>query len=141
VRTLLAMAEPLTRLRFRCAIPPSANALWRLGRRQGGRGRLYRDPAYGAWLQAECLQLRVGRRRVRTPCRVSVIILGGEGWPESRDIDNLWKATLDLVRHAGIIPDDSVRHVRGVSAEYVPPETPGARAECWVEVVSVGEGG
>ena len=80
--------------------PPSANRLWRV---VGGRAicsKSYRD-----WIATAGAELMGQRpRKHQGPVAVSIRV----GMPDGRkrDLDNLQKACLDLLRRHGVIEDD-----------------------------------
>lgn len=82
--------------------PPSINGYWRsvAGRQIISReGRAYRAKAISAVLLARYVTIG------RAPCNVSIV-----AWmPDARrrDVDNLCKAPLDALGHAGVYEDDS----------------------------------
>jgi Holliday junction resolvase RusA-like endonuclease len=106
-------------------IPPSVNDLLRPVIRRRKCGRLYprmlRSPEYQSWLEAAVLLLRVGMRpAMRFPIRLSIEIIGGSGFPVTRDLDNTIKAIQDAMVHAERLPNDDVRHVSSLAAIYSP---------------------
>jgi crossover junction endodeoxyribonuclease RusA len=82
--------------------PPSVNGYWRSfrGRQIISReGRVYRETAVALVRAGQ--HLAIGR----APCNVSIV-----AWmPDARrrDVDNLLKAPLDALAHAGLYDDDS----------------------------------
>lgn len=97
-------------------IPPSTNALFL----ETGNPKCPRvkTPEYKAWLAVAVHKLRAAGARVRCPVRIQIFIVAGKGFSESRDLDNVAKPVCDSLVTAGIIPGDSVKHVKGVSIEY-----------------------
>jgi crossover junction endodeoxyribonuclease RusA len=88
--------------------PPSMNHYW-LSLRRGpmagrvvisGDGKAYRK-AVGQIVIAE----RVPRNRLTGKLAVYVVAFPPDR--RARDLDNLWKAMLDSIRHAAVIVDDS----------------------------------
>lgn len=125
-------------------MPPSTNALWRLirnrSRRRGGGSHVVRSRAYEEWLQVAVPLLRFGLARPPLPARIQIIIRGGEGWNNRRDLDNTIKATVDAIVHARLIPDDTTRYVHEVRCLYV-PALPGLAAACVVSFTERGDCG
>jgi Holliday junction resolvase RusA-like endonuclease len=118
--------------RWTLPVPPSANHLWEGTGRRCRRSRRYED-----WL-LECL-CRMGPVKLFFgPVEIRITIRGGKGFPESRDADNAIKAVADLLRHKQVLRDDTVRDVRRIVVEYIPPESEEAVAECVVVVESQG---
>jgi len=97
--------------------PPSVNTYWRspsTGKLAGRtliseRGRAYRKQVADAVLRAGCPKADQGR--------LEVAIIAEPPDRRRRDLDNLPKAILDALTHAGVIEDDSLiddlRIVRG----------------------------
>lgn len=91
------MIEPLT---ITLPFPPSVNRYWRAinGRNVlSAEGRQYR-------LKVSSLCYRVSGFDNR---RLEVIIVANPPDNRRRDLDNLCKATLDCMQHAGLYDDDS----------------------------------
>ena len=85
-------------------VPPSANNLYRNVRR---RGRV-RTAEYSSWLQAAQLVIQsqvtraIAARRPTDFFGINLIARINH----RRDLDNLVKPTLDLLRRLGLVPDD-----------------------------------
>lgn len=120
-------------LRITVPPPPSANHIWRTGR----RGRHYRSRNYETWVRLCTLTCRA--QPVACPVVVRIAIHGGKGWRATRDVDNAIKPIVDLLRHLGVIPDDTTEQVRRIEVEYHPPQRRGDAARCVVEVETRGE--
>lgn len=85
-------------------MPPSANHIWR-----SGRSRVYRSDKYKSWMHDA---LWIIGKVATIPSRVDVEIElcnTGRG-----DADNRNKAVLDALVKAGLLANDSKKHVRGV---------------------------
>lgn len=110
-------------------IPPSANNLWRW------RGRyMSRSKNYESWLAIGWGEIhRQGRLLAPSPCAVRIVITGGKGWSANRDLDNIIKPTLDLLRHVGVIRQDDTKCVTAVAAVFRSAQ-PGNPASCRVEI-------
>jgi len=88
--------------------PPSVNTYWRsptTGKLAGRtlvseRGRAYRKQVADAVVLAGCPKAAQGR--------LEVIIIAEPPDRRRRDLDNLPKAILDALTHAGVIEDDSL---------------------------------
>jgi crossover junction endodeoxyribonuclease RusA len=108
---------------FDLPYPPSVNSIWR-----SGRGRVYRSSRYQAWRKSAGWELTLQR----PPCLtgwVSVSISAGAPDRRKRDIDNVGKATLDLLTAHQVIEDDSkVLELSGRWDDTVPP------GRLWVEI-------
>ena len=103
----------------RIALPVPTNALY--GNSSGlGKGRK-RTERYQAWIDAHVGPVFAALGRFPTPVHLVLTIMGGKGFdPSKSDLDNRAKASLDLLVHAGVIPDDTVDHVGGLEIRYVP---------------------
>jgi len=82
-------------------LPVSTNRLWR-----AGRGRVYRSPQYRAWVTEAGRELRAQRSKSVTG-PVAVTIAAGRQDRRPRDIDNLGKASLDLLVEHRVLADDN----------------------------------
>ena len=109
-------------------VPISAN-----GMNDVGRGRVYRSNGYKIWIQ-EC-KLLVGSTpgRVNGIVEINMDLTGGVGWRSNRDLDNVIKPTIDLIRYLHVLVDDNVTIVRSITARYFEPEKP--RDKCKFRVV------
>lgn len=90
---------------------PTANNLFINVR---GKGRI-KSGKYNIWTANSLKELLVQKAKpVPTPVAITIEL------PESLrgDLSNRIKAAEDLLVRAGIIPDDSKRHVRSVSASF-----------------------
>lgn len=83
-------------------LPPSVNALWR-----AGRGRVYRSPAYTSWL-SEASWLIAAQRPQKITGRYILSVWATRPDKRRRDLDNLLKATSDLLGRMRIVEDDSL---------------------------------
>jgi len=111
-------------------IPPSANRLWRIF-----GSRMHKSKHYVEWLEhCSWLLKQTMRPAANYPVSVTVTIHGGKGWTRARDIDNVLKPCLDLLREAGILAEDKVDYVTEVTAIYIPPTSKKSEATCFVEV-------
>lgn len=117
-------------MRFEVTLPapPSTNNLFVNVR---GRGRV-KSAEYRSWIDKAALILsatRAGQPQVvATPA--TVLIRVGRCNP-ARDLSNFVKPAEDLVVRCGVIPGDSVRHVRRTTVEAAFGEVP----DGWVSVV------
>jgi Holliday junction resolvase RusA-like endonuclease len=119
---------------FTLPIPPSANRLWRVV-----NGRAIKSREYREWEEVAGLTLRLARPRpTPSPAGVHIRITGGKGFNRARDADNCIKPALDLLRHGGALPGDSVMTLHDVRCSYV--EGPrGGDAKFEVDVFTLGE--
>lgn len=96
---------------FALPLPPSTNNLYV---NVPGKGRA-KSAAYRKWLKAAGGVL-ASFSGVHVPSPVAVHILV-HGKCDRRDGDNFFKATLDAVKAAGLIEDDSLKHVRSLGLD------------------------
>jgi Holliday junction resolvase RusA-like endonuclease len=115
---------------FEIDLPPTANRMWR-----HQRGRSHKSPTYYTWLRTLGWQLREQRVRPQpTPCRASLVIVGGKGWKVSNDLDNRIKPLLDgLVEH-DILEGDDVRHIKQEELIYIERQSRTAKVRCFVKL-------
>ena len=83
-------------------MPPSANRIWRAGRR-----RVYRSAAYLRWLRSAGWELKT-QRPTPFPAGLSIGITIRAGKPDKRrrDADNIAKAICDLLQAHAVIDND-----------------------------------
>ena len=82
-------------------MPPSANRLWRMGKRGP-----YSDKQYVKWQEecrALCLQFRWHKQPVRGPYQLWMTFNRGS---QSGDLDNRTKGLIDILHRMGITDDD-----------------------------------
>lgn len=101
-------------VRISLPFPPSVNALFLNVR---GRGRV-RTQAYRKWAD-EAGWLLKSQRPASFKAPVKVAIEVNPPNRRARDLDNLSKPVMDLLVTHQVIPDDSIRYVRGVSVSLV----------------------
>ncbi len=92
-------------------IPPSTNNLFATRGRKRVKTSEYRD-----WI-AGALPILQRLRKVPGPVIVVVRVMGKVN--AQRDLDNLLKPIGDTLKHAGVIADDSIRHVSGWDVRLV----------------------
>lgn len=93
------------------SVPPSTNSLFFNVK---GRGRV-KSTKYRAWIKGELLALIAQRAKpVTERAAVSITI------PKATrgDADNRIKPTMDLLVRAGILTDDSGKHVGSISVTF-----------------------
>jgi Holliday junction resolvase RusA-like endonuclease len=122
-------------------MPPSVNNLWTPVRRRNKRtGRMFetlvRTKHYKAWLKDAVPLVRCQMSVLTSPVKATITIRGGDGWEESRDLDNCLKATLDAMVAAQRIRDDSCLNVIHSEVMYLLP-LKGQPACCWLTVREV----
>jgi len=98
-----------------CSVPPSANRLWRIGKK-----RVYKDPRHAKWMREFWYRWLIAKPKGFLP-------LGGALDADificpsrKRDADNSAKALLDAAQQVGIIKNDS--QFRRVTQELVDKE-------------------
>lgn len=118
-------------------IPISANDMHRLvwPKKPNSRPFPVNTTEYEAWLKHAGYLVKTSMSPVKTlPIRVRLEVYGGEGFTKARDLDNCWKPLLDMLRKAGILPNDRVGEVASLVGDYFPPTAKGVKAKCFVEV-------
>ena len=86
-------------------LPPSANVIWR----QGKRGT-YRNPKYVAWLNTEGLLLKSqlrGQKKFDGPVSVNLALRRPRA---NSDLDNRLKPISDLLQSIGAVANDKLVH-------------------------------
>ncbi len=99
--------------------PPSTNNLW--DRRGDGKKR---TPEYNAWRDRHLPEMASAFWWVKPPISIHINVWGGEGIPETRDLDNFLKAVQDVLTDAISVPDDSVKYIKEVQIIYRERSTP-----------------
>lgn len=95
-------------------IPPSVNNLYRSSR----NGKRYKTTKYRRWIK-EASFLSVGFRScVSYP--VGLLFTVREKVNQQRDLDNMLKPMIDLLKESRVILEDNVRHVQAVAIRYRP---------------------
>jgi Holliday junction resolvase RusA-like endonuclease len=108
--------KALTPTSFTLPIPPTTNSLFANVK---GVGRV-RTKKYRSWCEmagADLFTQKVSGT-APVPCCVSIIVVGGKGFNENRDLDNCAKGVLDLLVSQGILEGDSVKHVTTLMLHY-----------------------
>jgi crossover junction endodeoxyribonuclease RusA len=119
--------------RIELPVPPSVNNLFI----NCERGRFI-SPNYACWKSdAGWSLVQQKPQKFMTPVAVCMTIVGGKNFPIIRDLDNCWKAVLDLLKQHCIIPGDSVVWVRRLESEYIPPTKKGDPARCYVTITAI----
>jgi len=110
-----------------CPIPPSANRLWRVGK----KGQVYISPKFKRWLRSlwvAWLQVKPqGFRMLEGQYDIEILICP----KRKRDADNSAKATNDALQKIGVIANDS--QARRVVQELVEKER--APSGCRLRIV------
>lgn len=108
------MPEPME-LTLDLPFPPSANKLWRRGKRAG----MYLDPKYRAWIReadahVTLAKAKRGHNTIAGPCEahISLSVDGGIG-----DLDNRIKSLLDYSQRIQLIENDKL--IMKITAEWV----------------------
>lgn len=99
---------------IRLTLPPSVNHT-----HISANGRRFRSPQYLAWIEESLYRIR-RRQPCDRPVHVHAVVRDGAGWRMNRDLDNLWKAILDVLVDSGTLVDDSCQHVVGLHIEFTP---------------------
>lgn len=111
-------------------LPPSANRMYRKH-----QGRMRPSAEYLAWVSTLGWWLKFQRTKEQpTPCRVSILIIGGKGWRENNDIDNRLKPALDGLVKNGIIKDDASRYIKQEELIYRERPSRKATVRCFIRL-------
>jgi crossover junction endodeoxyribonuclease RusA len=105
-------------IRVEIPFPPSMNRLWRASK----GGKVYRAPEYVTWKEGACWSIAAQCRaeRVKGPFKLTMLVVPPD--KRHRDLDNLFKASLDALAAAGVIAND--RHCRWIEARWVEDGAP-----------------
>ena len=102
--------------------PPTVNRMYRTVR-SGGRYRPILSKPYRLWRRSSLIQVAQTRPALpEAPWRAQIIL---KGLNRGSDIDNRIKASIDLLRHADLTPDDRwldwllVRRVQSATKETI----------------------
>ena len=98
-------------IRLELPLAPSANAIFR-----SGRGRVYKTNIYKQWLE-ECSWMIKTQTKESVPRDYILQVVAKRPDKRRRDLDNLLKATSDLLVRTGIVSDDNF--CRAIVAEWV----------------------
>lgn len=108
-RSVLANSSKLDRVTL--SLPPSTNGLFTSVKGKNGKTIRVKSKAYTAWHAVAVPKLWSLNPPKTYPCTFFWLVVGKID--TRRDGDNLLKPLVDAVVNAGVIPDDSVRYVRG----------------------------
>lgn len=98
-------------IRLELPLAPSANAIFR-----AGRGRVYKTNIYKQWLE-ECSWMIKTQTKESVPRDYILQVVAKRPDKRRRDLDNLLKATSDLLVRTRIVSDDNF--CRAIVAEWV----------------------
>ena len=98
-------------IRLELPLAPSANAIFR-----SGRGRVYKTNIYKQWLE-ECSWMIKTQTKESVPRDYILQVVAKRPDKRRRDLDNLLKATSDLLVRTRIVSDDNF--CRAIVAEWV----------------------
>lgn len=120
IQTYQSDLPPVERSEVACIeIPPSVNNLF-INR---GRKRV-KSPKYRAWIERNAMSLGLQLSKPTAfPVRLVITILGGKGFRRNRDVSNCIKAIEDAVVWSGVIPNDSIKFIHAVHANYIERKT------------------
>lgn len=114
-------------------IPPSANHIHAYA-----KGRVRRSHNYQTWL-TQCRFLLGQPDAVLGVVGIEIAVAGGKGWRANRDLDNIIKPILDLLRHLGVIEEDNTGTVHRITVSFTPPPTKAAEAAVTIKVMEIGK--
>jgi crossover junction endodeoxyribonuclease RusA len=82
-----------------------------------GKGRLYRSNEYSSWRATAAWEARLqaGPRTISGKFGITANFVRPDNRP--RDLDNLLKAVLDCLQHAGVIKND--KHCQYIEVKWV----------------------
>ena len=101
---------------FMVDVPPSANSIWR-----SYKGRVIKSKAYTVW--QEMAQITLGRMGpVKSPVCVEIDVYMGKGWRSNRDLDNIAKPIIDLLKLLEYIEEDNTQVVQEIKLRALPPD-------------------
>ncbi len=119
--------------------PPSVNRYWRTVRvGNANRTLISREGRdYRAEAQRAVLLARAAAHLPRAPLSMPVAVIIAVRAPDNRrrDLDNILKATLEALVHAGVLADDSLVHALYV--ERMNPEPPRGRIDLTISPLAV----
>lgn len=116
-------------------IPPSANHIHAYA-----KGRVRRSKNYEIWL-TQCRYLLGRPGAVLGVVTIEIVVRGGKGWRANRDLDNIIKPILDLLRHLGVIEEDNTGIVHGIKIVFEPAVDKAAEATVTITVLPKQGGG
>lgn len=98
--------------------PPSMNRLWRASK----GGGVYRSPQYTSWMKEASwgIVAQCRGQRIAGPFKLTLLAVPPD--KRHRDLDNLLKASLDALGHAGVIEND--KYCRWIEARWVEDGAP-----------------
>ena len=95
-------------------LPPSANHCYR-----SYRGRVIKSKKYQNWQMVAALM--AGRpEQLEGAVKITIVVAPGKKWNHCRDLDNLIKPIIDLVKCTGVIPDDNSKIVKEINITFGP---------------------
>ena len=101
---------------------------------------MMKTPEYTTWILTAGMMMRMGLSKCKAlPVRIRVEIHSGQGFPESRDLDNCIKPIADAVRASKILPDDRVTEISKIDLEYIRRHRATGIATCWIEIEELGD--
>jgi crossover junction endodeoxyribonuclease RusA len=89
-------------IRIILPFPPSVNRLWRASK----TGGVYKSDKYATWSTHAKWSVReqVRSKKLEGPFKLTILAVRPD--KRRRDLDNLFKATLDCLQAAGVVADD-----------------------------------
>lgn len=71
-------------------------------------------------------------KKVKPPYKITMLIIGGQGFRKDRDLDNCLKPVLDLLQHMNLIAEDNIQHLTELQVVYQTGD--GRPAECHLTI-------
>ena len=105
-------------IRLEIPFPVSMNRLWRAAK----GGKVYRSSEYTSWKQEAswAIVAQYRGRKLLGPFKLTMLVVPPD--KRHRDLDNLFKASLDALASAGVIEND--RFCRWIEARWVEDGAP-----------------
>ena len=97
--------------------PISKNKMYSPSKKYG----FVKSKAYRKWIERNLPLVIDGLDKAeKFPIHIVIKVVEGYGFSDKSDIDNCNKAVVDILKTAGIIPDDKIKYVRKCEEEFMP---------------------
>lgn len=98
-----------------------------------GKGKVYRSADYESWRASAAWDARIqaGPRKIKGQFKITVLFVRPD--QRHRDLDNLLKALLDCLQHAGVITND--KNCVEIAARWVEEGPP-----CYITIEELDDG-
>ena len=82
---------------------------------------LVKSTAYRNWIELNLPLVKDGLDKAeKFPLEIEITVMEGYGFHDKSDIDNCIKSLPDILKRAGIIPDDNIQYVTRCQAKFMP---------------------